>query len=65
MTAEQKVIIIRPQGAQGGGFSVLVENKSEFIRFDEEVGKLPIEDRKKVEVLKYTAHKIGLSIVDN
>lgn len=67
MTSEnnKQVVIIKPDGAQGGGFSALFKDQKQFQKFDEAVGQLPIKDRKKVEILKDTAHKVGVQIVDN
>lgn len=65
MTADNKrIIIIKPEGAQGGGFSAQFSDEDQFKKFDEAVGELPLEKRKDVAILKETAHKVGVSIID-
>jgi len=60
-----KLVIMRPQGAQGGGFGIQIESATQFAKFDEAVGELPEKDRKKTVQLKEVAHKVGIAIVDN
>lgn len=67
MTTEQNqtVIHIRPNGPQGGGFGVEIHSKDQLKDFDDEVGQLPIKDRKRIDKLRGAAERAKLRIVDN
>ena len=64
MTIESdKLMILRPLGPQGPKIGVGISSSEEAKRLDEEVGKLPKEQRSTVEGLTEAIKNADLSII--
>jgi hypothetical protein len=61
---EKKLLIIRPQGAQGPRIGLAIGSQEDMKRLDEEMGKLNSSQRQKVNNIKGAAVKADIPIVD-
>ena len=61
---EGKLLIIRPQGAQGPRVGLSIGSRDDMERLDEEMGKLNSSQRQKVNNIKGAAVKADIPIVD-
>ncbi|MBL7036510.1 hypothetical protein ISR94_01490 [Candidatus Microgenomates bacterium] len=61
----KKIIHIRPNGAQGGGFGAEFENELQFKKFDKAIGEIPKNQRTQIASLRMVAEKVGVKVIDS
>lgn len=63
MSLENKLLIIKPIGVQGPTLGLSITETSPIKEFDEEVGKLPADQRQNVSRIKEIAINLSIEIV--
>lgn len=61
---EARLLVMRPLGSQGPKVGIELSCREDFVRFDEEMGKLSENERKTQKGIKQAAREAKLPIVD-